>query len=206
MRSTSQFAWMKWVSTDRFNVPLTPTTQCSLVRCTMDVSPYITVCCLTRPWSSCSARRFVLTQQISSTRRKPHRFSSSLACSRCVSPHHRKQKDCVSAISPTLSCRISSKFQASRSSCGTYMPATRVWYSSQGGSTSTTSNLVPNDDRSNVLRSHFRDMLGVARLARISPFSLISRSIFGYSEYRFAYTRSRMKFCGRCPVSMKVWQ
>lgn len=76
-------------------------------------------------------------------------------------------------------------------------------YSSNGGSIKITSNFVPNVFKSNVLISALKYIGGVAVSDINSSFKRINSRNFGYSSKRSANPTSRIKFCGRCPVSTK---
>lgn len=133
---------------------------------------------------------------------KPHFLKQTLPISSPSElPHHRNTKLLCAAISPTSKFMICSHDQ----NCIFVAPIVR-WYSSRGGSMRITSNLQFKFLRSYAPRSHLRYMGGVAVSAIRSSLSLISSRSLGYSSKRSARPTSRMKFCGRWPVSTKCWQ
>ena len=115
--------------------------------------------------------RLLFIQQMSSQRRKPHLRRHARPHWRLTpEPDHKKQNDGVSAIASMRKFIISSGFHTSKDSASSQPQAIlRRLYSSHGGSMRITSNFVPKVVRSNVLRSTFLYVGGVARSALFVP-------------------------------------
>lgn len=116
-------------------------------------------------------------------------------------PHHKNTKLLWAATSPMSRFIIWSHDQ----NWILVTPMVR-WYSSNGGSIKITSNLLFICLRSYVFKSHLRYIGGVAVVEISSSFNLMSSRSLGYSSKRSARPTSRIKFCGRWPVSTKCWQ
>lgn len=127
---------------------------------------------------------------MSSHRLKPHFFKQFRPISSPSElPHQRKTNERCDAIDSISRLRISSQFQK--------LPGVLLVprkYSSRGGSMRITSNFTSRFFKSNVLRSVFRYMGGVAVSEMSSSFNLMSSRNFGYSSNRSANPTSRMKF------------
>lgn len=126
IKSISTFAWMKSPSVERLTVPLIPIRQCSFkggshsVKCwpikTVVYAQYTLVRWKTAfgsrffEWPGASA--FVLIQQMSSHRRKPHRRKHTRPRSRpSLEPHHKNMKLLGAATSPISSSIIWEKLE-----------------------------------------------------------------------------------------------